>query len=119
MTITNRYPPKLYLFLLELANKNGNLAIKEVETLFLRRQAEALGFKCDHERMGFSKKTNEPFCKDCWTRMMIIKRPIFQGKKTVEDGEYWPVETFLDQFYKEAKKNIGSKVISSEDMIEK
>src|SRR5437867_2597653 len=113
MTVTNRYPPKLYLFLLDLANKNGDLAIKEVETIFLRRQAEPLGFKCDHSRIGYSKKTDQPFCRDCWTRMITIKRPTFQGKKIVKEGEYWPVETFLDRFYKEEGRKFRNEVTPS------
>jgi hypothetical protein len=117
MTITNRYPPKLYLFLLDIANRNGPLAIKEVETIFLRRQAEALGFECVHERMGFSKKTNEPFCRDCWTRMSTIERPIFRGKKIVKEGEYLPVETFLDRIYKEqSKKETPNKVTMPQNL---
>jgi hypothetical protein len=118
MTISNRYPPKLYLFLLDLANRNGDLAIKEVETIFLRKQAEPLGFKCDHLRIGFSKKTHEPFCKDCWTRMKTIKSPTFRGKKIVKEGEYWPLETFLDKFYKgEAKRLLPNEFAKDENLI--
>jgi hypothetical protein len=118
MTITNHYPPRLYLFLLDLANKNGPLAIKEVETIFLRRQAEALGFKCDHLRIGFAKKTNQPFCKDCWTRMKTVKAATFQGRKIIKEGEYWPLETFLDRFHKEqVKTETENRVTGSENLI--
>ena len=117
MTITNRYPPKLYLFLLDLANKNGDLAIKEVETMFLRRQAEHLGFRCDHLRIGVAKKTGEPFCRDCWTRMKTIKPPVYQGRRMVKEGEFWPRETFLDTFYKAEAKKGESMTVTSENFL--
>lgn len=95
MTIKSYYPPKLYRFLLELASEN-RLAIKEVETVFLRRQAEMLGFKCDHQNIGYSKKTKNPYCKDCWTRLKQIKPPVMVRSKAVQPGEFKALETFLE-----------------------
>ena len=56
MTLNEFYPHGLYRFLLTNLQANNKLAIKEVAITFIRKQAEELGFKCDHTNVGFSKK---------------------------------------------------------------
>jgi hypothetical protein len=90
-------PPAMYRFMFELANKH-KIATKEVEMTFLRAALEEFGFACDHMTIGTSKKTGLPFCKDCWTRMEIVKAPTIsmsKSKKIVIPGQYRPTSTFL------------------------
>ncbi len=96
----NFYPNGIYHFLSNLAFEN-KLSVKEVETILLRREIENLGFVCDHSNVNYSKTTHEPYCFDCWTRLVTIKPPTYFKGKIVKSGEYWPIETFLDKFYKE------------------
>jgi hypothetical protein len=95
LTIRTFYPPELFRFLSEIAFKH-KLSVKEVETAFLRKQAEALRFKCDHLEVGFAQKTGKPYCKGCWTRLEQIKPPTYQGKKIVVPGQFKPLKTVLD-----------------------
>jgi hypothetical protein len=97
MTIKTFYPPKLYIALSEVALKHG-LSVKEVETVLLRKMCEELiGFKCDHRIIGTSKKTGLPFCKECWTRMEMVKQPVYDYRlKVKSEGTYKPLPTFLD-----------------------
>ena len=73
---------------------------------------EHLGFTCDHTDVKNAEKTGEPFCKDCWTRLVQIKAPIFDFRgRVTKPGEYWPFETFLDKIYKfERKKTEKARV---------
>jgi hypothetical protein len=95
MTIKTFYPPELFRFLSELAFKN-KLSVKEVETVFLRKQAEALGFECYHLKVGFAKSDGKPYCKGCWARLEQVKPPIYRGKEVIVAGQFRPLKTFLD-----------------------
>jgi len=96
MTVKTFYPPKLYLALSDIALEYG-LSVKEVETVFLRKMCQEFGFKCDHRIIGTSKKTGLPFCKECWTRMEMVKQPVYDYKLKIKSpGEYRPLPTFLD-----------------------
>ena len=95
-------PPELYAYLVQTAHDNG-LSIKEVQTMFIRKVAQELGFVCDHSKVGMAKLTGEPFCQGCWTRLRTVKPPTFFKTKLVKPGEYWPVETFLDKIEKEKR----------------
>jgi hypothetical protein len=66
MTIINRYGNKVFRFMSNIANDNG-IPIKRVETVFILKQIQAMGFTCDHLNMGIRKSDKKPFCKDCWT----------------------------------------------------
>jgi hypothetical protein len=83
------------------------LSIKEVEITLLRKEMEHLGFTCDHTDVKNAVKTGEPFCKDCWTRLEQKKAPVVDFRRRIKrEGEYWPLETFLDKSYKsERMKN--------------
>ena len=91
----NYYPRAIYQFLNDLAFKN-NISIKEVETVLLREMIQSLGFSCQHTSFGTSPKTNKPFCKDCWTRMRVVKPAIYNyaGRMTTPPI-CEPVGTFL------------------------
>jgi hypothetical protein len=95
MTIKTYYPPEIFRFLSEIACKYKQ-STKEIETLFLRKQAESLGFVCDHLEVGYAQKTGKPYCKGCWTRLEQIKPPTYQGKKMVVPGQFKPQKTVLD-----------------------
>lgn len=92
-----------------IASKH-DLATKEVETTFLRRQCQELGFECFHENIGFAKKTGLPYCKDCWTRLEQTKPPTYDlgstKKKPLvkEPGKYRPLKTFLDEIDEERSR---------------
>ena len=120
MTFNNYIPPKTYAFLVKIAEEN-KLAVKEVQRIFLNKVASDLGFKCDHMRIGLAKEDPEhkPYCKDCWTRMKTVKQPAidFISKKTIKKGEYWPLETFLDRFYKELAKKEHEEISVSGNLI--
>lgn len=91
----NYYPRAIFQFLNDLAFRN-NLSIKEVETVLLREQIQSLGFTCHHTNVGFSKKTNEPFCKDCWTKMKMVKPPTYNfSGKIINPPICEPLTTFL------------------------
>jgi hypothetical protein len=114
MTFNNYLPPKTYAFLVKVAEEH-KLSVKEVQRIFLNKVAADLGFKCDNTRVGLAKEDpdHKPYCKDCWTRLETVNPPIFNGRKVVRPGEYRPLETFLDRFYKEhAKKGLDSRVTS-------
>jgi len=103
MSYNNYLPPKLYAFLVKIAEEN-KLSIKEVQRIFLYKVAIDLGFNCDHQmRVGFAKEDpdHKPFCKDCWARLKTLRPRVVNGKRIVKEGEYWPLETFLDRYYKE------------------
>lgn len=72
---------------------------------------EFLGFTCDHLAIKNAQKTGQPFCKDCWTRLEQRKAPVYNSmRKIVKEGEYWPLETFLDKIYKSEgikNENVG------------
>jgi hypothetical protein len=116
MTFNNYVPPKTYAFLVKIAQDN-KLSVKEVERIFVNKVAADLGFICDHERIGLAKKDPEhkPFCKDCWARMKTVKQPTFDyiTKKKTKEGEYFPLETFLDVFYKEQAKCNRTQTVSA------
>jgi hypothetical protein len=94
MTIRTFYPPELYHFLYDIAAKH-KLAVKEVETVFLRTMAEELGFVCDHLSVGFAKSDGKPYCKGCWTRMEQTKPPVYIGRQIKVPGQFRPLKTFL------------------------
>jgi hypothetical protein len=102
MTFNNFLPPKIYAFLVKIAQER-NLSVKEIQRIFLNKVAKDLGFVCDHERVGFAKEdpNHKPYCKDCWTRLVTIKPPVVNGRKIVKQGQFWPLKTFLDSFYDE------------------
>jgi hypothetical protein len=104
MTFNNYIPPKTYAFLVKIAEEN-KLAVKEVERIFLNKVATDLGYTCNHERIGFAKSDNRPYCKDCWARLRIEKREPYRiGTKLIKEGiRYVEKTTFLDEFYKDAK----------------
>ena len=108
MTFNNYLPPKTYAFLVKIAEEN-KLSVKEVQRILLNTVSAALGFSCEHLRIGYAKEDpdHKPYCKDCWTRLKMVKAPMYNGKKIVRQGEFWPLETFLDIHYREEtrKKN--------------
>lgn len=121
MTFNNYLPPKTYTFLVKVAEENG-LSVKEVQRIFLNKVASDLGFECDHLRIGLAKNDpdHKPYCKDCWARLITVKRPTvdFITKKITKVGEYWPLETFLDKFYKEeTSKEPAIRVTTSENLM--
>jgi hypothetical protein len=104
----NYYPRAIYQFLNDLAFKN-ELSIKEVETMLLRKQIEALGFNCQHTNIGYSKETAEPFCKDCWTRMIEVKQATYNSRQEmITPAKVIVKETFLDSDLKGFAKNEDS-----------
>ena len=95
-----------YAFLVKVAEEN-KLSVKEIQRIFLNKVAGDLGFGCEHERIGYAKEDHDhkPYCKDCWTRLKMVKAPMYNGKKIVRQGEFWPLQTFLDIYYmKDAKR---------------
>jgi hypothetical protein len=93
----NYCPPGLYAFLVKIAEEN-KLSVKEVQTMFIRKVAQDLGYDCPHEEIGYSP-TKKPFCKRCWTRLNQTQQAaVFKGK-LIKSTVYEPVETFLDKFY--------------------
>lgn len=115
----NFYPRAIYQFLNNLAFEK-RLSIKEVEITLLRKQMEDLGFTCDHLNVKNAEKTGEPFCKDCWTRLEQVKAPVFDFRgRITREGEYWPLETFLDKVYKsESKKKDKVSVYKEGSVVE-
>ena len=96
MTINTYYPPKIFRFLSEIAARH-ELAVREVETIFLRKQAESMGFTCKHSNVGYAKKDKKPYCKDCWTRLEQISAPTYNGNgKLVKAASFKTIKTFLD-----------------------
>jgi hypothetical protein len=99
MPMTPFMPPALYRLIFELAAKH-KIATKEVEITIVRKILEEdFDLLCDHSVIGTSKTTGKPFCKECWTRMEIVKAPTIQmskNKKVIVPGEYRPLSTFLD-----------------------
>jgi hypothetical protein len=98
----NWWPPGLYHFIYEVAFKH-QLGVKEVERIFLLRQAQSLGFECFHENVGNSKTDGKPYCKLCWTRLEEIRPAKWRidakdkrKKELVQAGLYKPLKTFLD-----------------------
>ena len=110
----NFYPRAIYQFLSNLAFEN-HLSIKEVEIILLRKQMEFLGFTCGHVNIKNAEKTGEPFCNECWTRLMQRRAPVYNSmRKIVKEGEYWPLETFLDNIYKSEGRKKNNVRISNE-----
>jgi hypothetical protein len=64
--------------------------------VLVRKALEPFGFKCEHNRVGMSKVTGLPFCKECYARLEQTKPPRYQGKKLVEAATYKLLPTFLD-----------------------
>jgi hypothetical protein len=101
LVVKTYYPPEIYRFLFDIAFKH-DLAIKEVETIFIRRQARELGFECLHQNVGFAKKDGKPYCKGCWTRLEQIRpAKIAVDKRILSPGTYKPLKTFLDEIEEE------------------
>jgi hypothetical protein len=109
MTVKTYYPPEIYRFLLDIAFKN-NLAIKEVETVFLRAQIRELGFECLHQKVEFAESDGKPYCKGCWTRLEQTKPPTYAIDSTknrphvTSPGKYRPLKTFLDEIEEERSR---------------
>jgi len=97
MTINSRYPPKIFLLMLDIANKNG-IPVKRVETVFLQKGFTEMGLlKCDHVAIGIRKGDKKPFCKDCWTIFIQLKAARYDSEgKLVQAGQYVREPTFLD-----------------------
>jgi hypothetical protein len=95
MTISGYVPPAIFRCLLNIGNEQ-QLAIKEVEWILVRKALEPFGFKCEHNRVGTSKTTGQPFCKDCYGRLEQVKAPRFQGRRIAEAAIYRVLPTFLD-----------------------
>ena len=123
MTFSDYLPPAIYAFIFNLARDN-ELSVKEVQVMLLREQIGLLGFTCDHTKIGYPKNKSQkqrvkPFCKQCWTRMEEIKPAIYDyQQKLVKEGEYGPIETFLDRKRKEDASQIRSKRKESTQMKE-
>lgn len=102
MMFNNYLPPKIYTFLVKVAEEN-KLSMKEVERIFLTKVATDLGFFCEHFRIGYAKEDpdHKPYCKDCWTRMKTVKPPTYRGKKLITPGQFSSLETFLDIHYRD------------------
>lgn len=119
MTFNAYLAPGIYAYIFKLARENG-LAVKEVETILLGEQIRLLGFTCDHVTIVYPKKKGKnqggkPFCKECWTRMEEIKPATYiyqQG--LVREGEYRPLETFLDR---KRKENANAKVAIEQEKL--
>lgn len=109
MVVKTFYPPEIYKFLFDIAFKN-NLAIKEVETVFLRAQARQLGFECLHQKVGFAKSDGRPYCKGCWARLETVRDATISvdhmGRKkgVMTPAIYRPVKTFLDEIEAERER---------------
>jgi hypothetical protein len=107
MTFNNYLPPKIYTFLVKIAEQH-KLSVKEVQRIFLNKVAADLGFTCEHERIGLAKEDPEhkPYCKDCWTRLRkIVREPYLLGGRWIKnDFHYVKKETFLDEFYKDREQ---------------
>ena len=101
----NYCPPGLYAFLVKTAEEN-KLSVKEVQTMFMRKTAQDLGFDCDHNSIGYSP-TRKPFCKRCWTRLNQTRQAIAFKGKLIKSVEYEPVQTFLDEFYKKEEVRVS------------
>ena len=89
----------IYEFFVKISEEN-KLSVKEVQTMFMRKVAQDLGFDCTHDSIGYSPQTKKPFCRRCWTRLNITQQAMYFKGKLVKSQEYTPVETFLDLFYK-------------------
>ena len=104
MVVKTYYPPEIYRFLLDIAFKHG-LSIKEVETVFIRRQTRELGFECFHQNVGFAKSDGNPYCKGCWTRLEQTRPPTIavegMKKRIISPAKYRPLKTFLDELEEE------------------
>ena len=96
MTINTYYPPEIFRFLSGIAFQH-QLSVKEVETIFLRKQAETVGFSCRHSKVGFAKSDKKPYCKGCWVRLEQIKPPVYSGSVVKVPGQFRPLKTFLDR----------------------
>ena len=111
MTFTGYLAPGISAFIFNIARENG-LAVKEVQTILLREQIGLLGFTCDHicvvyPRNKGKNQGGKPFCKECWTRMEEIKPATYNyQQELVREGEYRPLETFLDRKCKDNAKTI-------------
>ena len=68
----------------------------------------------DEKDVNLQRKivNDEDFCNDCWTRLEQRKAPVYNSmKKIVKEGEYWPLETFLDKIFKSKRSktdNLGT-----------
>jgi hypothetical protein len=99
-------PPKTYAYMVRL-QEEYKLSIKEVQRILINKVLHDLGFKCNHERIGYAKSDKEPYCKDCWTRLRKVNREPYRiGDKLIKhDIQYLDKETFLDEFYRDRDKD--------------
>jgi hypothetical protein len=105
LTIDSRYPPKIFLFMLDIANKYG-IPVKRVETILLQKAIQPLGFSCSHVPLGMRKSDKKPFCKDCWTIFRQVKAPRYSYDGTLtEAGQYVREPTFLDEQGKDKQQH--------------
>lgn len=108
----NWYAHDIYLFMLNIASKYG-LAVKEVESAFLRKQAQELGFECFHQKVKIAKPTGLPYCSSCWARLEQTKPPVYDIGSTMkrphikEPAKYRPLRTFLDEIEEERSRRVA------------
>jgi hypothetical protein len=114
LTFNAYLAPGIYAFLFKIARENV-LAVKEIQTILLRKQIGELGFACDHVNVVYPKKKGrqdggKPFCKECWTRMEEVKPPTYDyQQRLVREGEYKSLETFMDrQQETDAKERVSN-----------
>jgi len=98
MTVGTYYPPKIFAYMMNIASEYG-IPIKEVETALIREGVKAIGFECEHIRMGVRKGDGKSNCKDCWQIFRQIKRAKYNSdtKELIELGEYVKEPTFLEE----------------------
>ena len=76
---SNWYPNKIYDLLYRLGHDNDeHLSYQEVGFMFLREALLPYGFDCNHSNVGRSKKDNQPYCKDCYSRLETIQERILR-----------------------------------------
>jgi hypothetical protein len=102
------YPPGLYYALANVAHDH-DISIKEVETVLIRDAlTKEYGFKCNHpqSKIKTAKRTGKSYCSWCWTRLEVIRAPIF-GKfhMLVTPGLYKPIKAFNEPEIK--KEDLG------------
>ena len=87
-----------------------DISIKEVETTLIRTMlVREYGFKCNHPqgKIRSVKKTGKSYCAWCWTRLEVIRAPVF-GKfhMLVTPGIYKSIKAFNEP--KIEKQDLGS-----------
>ena len=107
----NWYPIEIYDILYRLAHEN-NLSYQELAFMLMREALLPFGFDCDHpnDRIGKSPTDNQPYCKNCMSRLEPFEEQVVEQIKSSGFGKYRTVtslrskETFLDKIRKERKE---------------